>query len=241
MMDGGTFLYLVAKGYIHGRRAPIIENGIQSVEAYINPLPAGLVLTGIVVSVCMTAFSLALVQRLNYVYLERNHLGNYVKYNYFHAEKKKKFRENIYRTENLPYDEETNTYTCPAGKKLAHHRTVKTRSDNNYLKTEELYRCEDCSFCTQAASCKKTEKNRQIRVSHPLKKYRMQANENLCSKTRKRLRSQRVVEVEQTFGRLKGCWGFRRFLLRGKEKVKIEWGLLAIAYNITKIALEKLT
>ena len=30
MMDGGTFLYLVAKGYIHGRRAPIIENGIQS-------------------------------------------------------------------------------------------------------------------------------------------------------------------------------------------------------------------
>lgn len=64
MMDGGTFLYLVAKGYIHGRRAPIIENGIQSVEAYINPLPAGLVLTGIVVSVCMTAFSLALVQRL---------------------------------------------------------------------------------------------------------------------------------------------------------------------------------
>ena len=64
MMDGGTFLYLVTKSYIHGRRAPIIENGIQSVEAYINPLPAGLVLTGIVVSVCMTAFSLALVQRL---------------------------------------------------------------------------------------------------------------------------------------------------------------------------------
>lgn len=177
----------------------------------------------------------------NYAYLERNHLGNYVKYNYFHAEKKKKFRENIYRTENLPYDEETNTYTCPAGKKLVHHRTVKTRSDNNYLKTEELYRCEDCTFCTQAASCKKTEKNRQIRVSHPLKKYRMQANENLCSETGKRLRSQRVVEVEQTFGRLKGCWGFRRFLLRGKEKVKIEWGLLAIAHNITKIALEKST
>ena len=57
MMDGGTFLYFVAKGYIHERRAPIIENGIQLVEAYINPLPAGLVLTGIVVSVCMTAFS----------------------------------------------------------------------------------------------------------------------------------------------------------------------------------------
>ena len=127
--------------------------------------------------------------------------------NYFHKEKKKKNRENIYRM--VPYDEKTNTYTCPAGKKLNYYRTKRTRSDNNYLKTEELYRCEDCTFCAQVASCKKIEQNRQIRVSHPLKKYRLQANENLCSETGKRLRSQRVVEVEQTFGRLKGCWGFR--------------------------------
>ncbi len=47
-----------------------------------------------------------------------------------------------------------------------------------------------------------------------------------------------TVEVEQTFGRIKGCWSFRRFHLRGKDKVKIEWGLLAIAHNITKMALE---
>ena len=39
----------------------------------------------------------------NYAYLELNQLGNYVKYNYFHLEKKKKYRENEFRTENLPY------------------------------------------------------------------------------------------------------------------------------------------
>ena len=64
MMDGATFIYLVSKGMIIGRRAPIIENGVTSVSTYINPLPSGLVLTGIVVSVCTTAFSLALIQRL---------------------------------------------------------------------------------------------------------------------------------------------------------------------------------
>lgn len=52
----------------------------------------------------------------NYAYLEQNQTGNYVKYNYFHAEKKRKFKENVCRVENLPYDEETNTFTCPEEK-----------------------------------------------------------------------------------------------------------------------------
>ena len=64
------------------------------------------------------------------------------------------------------------------------------------------------------------------------------ANESLCSEKGMELRSLRVVEVEQAFGRIKGCWSFRRFLLRGKDKVKIEWGLIGIAHNITKMALE---
>ena len=63
-MDTGTYLFLAAKGYIQGRAAPIITDGIQQAEAYVNPVPAGLVLTGIVVSVSMTAFLLALTVRL---------------------------------------------------------------------------------------------------------------------------------------------------------------------------------
>ena len=64
IMDCAIFLFLAAKGYIEGRRAPIVENGIQSMDAYINPIPAGLVLTGIVVSVSVTALMLALTVRL---------------------------------------------------------------------------------------------------------------------------------------------------------------------------------
>ncbi|MBR1659056.1 MAG: cation:proton antiporter subunit C [Oscillospiraceae bacterium] len=64
LMDTGTYLFLAAKGYITGRAAPILTDGVQSAEAYVNPVPAGLVLTGIVVSVSMTAFLLALSVRL---------------------------------------------------------------------------------------------------------------------------------------------------------------------------------
>ena len=63
-MDSGIFLFLAAKGYINGRVSPIISDGITAAENYINPIPAGLVLTGIVVSVSVTAFLLALTLRL---------------------------------------------------------------------------------------------------------------------------------------------------------------------------------
>ena len=64
MTDSALYLFLAAKGYIFGRKAPIAEEGIIAAEDYINPIPAGLVLTGIVVSVACSAVMLALTVRL---------------------------------------------------------------------------------------------------------------------------------------------------------------------------------
>lgn len=62
IMDAAVFLLLASLGYISGRVAPVVTEGAQAAQ-YINPIPSGLVLTGIVVSVSITAFSLALIQR----------------------------------------------------------------------------------------------------------------------------------------------------------------------------------
>ena len=64
IMDTAIYLFLAEKGYIAGRMPPIVVDGIQDVEAYINPIPSGLVLTGIVVSVSVTALMLSLTIRL---------------------------------------------------------------------------------------------------------------------------------------------------------------------------------
>ncbi len=64
IMDTAVYLFLAAKGYITGRAVPIVTDGVQEVSAYINPVPSGLVLTGIVVSVSTTALMLALTIRL---------------------------------------------------------------------------------------------------------------------------------------------------------------------------------
>lgn len=63
IMDTSVFLFLAAKGYVSGRLSPIIREGATDASLYINPVPSGLVLTGIVVAVSVTAFSLALTLR----------------------------------------------------------------------------------------------------------------------------------------------------------------------------------
>ena len=64
IMDSAAFLMLASRGMIAGRTAAILTDGGADTSLYVNPIPAGLVLTGIVVSVSVSAFSLALVQRI---------------------------------------------------------------------------------------------------------------------------------------------------------------------------------
>ena len=64
IMDSATFLMLASRGMIAGRTAAILTDGGADTSLYVNPIPAGLVLTGIVVSVSVSAFSLALIQRI---------------------------------------------------------------------------------------------------------------------------------------------------------------------------------
>ena len=64
IMDSAVYLFLAEKGYINGRVVPIIVDGIQEAETCINPIPSGLVLTGIVVSVSVSALMLSLTIRL---------------------------------------------------------------------------------------------------------------------------------------------------------------------------------
>ena len=68
IMDSGTFLLLADRGYITGRTVPIVTDGVTDMANYINPIPAGLVLTGIVVSVSVSAVMLSLTVRIYQTY-----------------------------------------------------------------------------------------------------------------------------------------------------------------------------
>jgi hypothetical protein len=63
-----------------------------------------------------------------------------------------------------------------------------------------------------------------------------QARHRLCSERGLKMRSLRPIGVESVFGNIKNNFGVRRFMLRGIEKVTIEWGLYSIAHNMRKMA-----
>lgn len=67
IMDTGIYLFLASMGYIENGKAPILGDGSNEI-LFINPIPSGLVLTGIVVSVSVSAVMLALSVRLYYRY-----------------------------------------------------------------------------------------------------------------------------------------------------------------------------
>ncbi|WP_369127210.1 transposase [Treponema succinifaciens] len=61
----------------------------------------------------------------------------------------------------------------------------------------------------------------------------------MCTKYKRRrskqIQSGHAAECETVFGQTKGNLKFRRFHLRGKEKVGIEWGLLMLGYDFKQL------
>jgi hypothetical protein len=176
----------------------------------------------------------------NYDYVERNQLGNYLKYNTFHQEqhpprKSELQRKRLFRAENFPYEAEKDEFICPAQKRLTYQRTIRAESDNGYLFERREYECKECERCPIRVECTQAKGNRHIRISFRLQHFREQARENLLSPEGQALRKKRSVEVESVIGHSKHNMGVRRFMLRGKKKVHNELGLHCIAHNLKKM------
>ena len=171
-----------------------------------------------------------------YEYLEKNNVEAYVKYQYFHKEQSKKWRTDPYRTENLPYDKKNDSYTCPMGQQMNFIKEKIKITDNGFRQTKRLYQANNCNGCPVRDTCNKSKANRIIEINERLNHYKSIIRERLTSERGKKYRSQRPVDVEAVFGIIKGNKNYRKFLLRGLEKVEIEVGLLALSHNLRKIA-----
>ena len=158
-----------------------------------------------------------------------------VKYGMYQKERSKKYREDIFRTENWEYNHKEKYYICPNGRKLNFKGRKKSQTESGYPKLIDRYECESCKYCRIKKQCTKKKGNRIIERNDRWLRLKNKAQQVLKSEQYKELYKQRSVEVETVFGQFKGNQGYRRFLLRGMSKVSTEWGLLAFGYNLKQI------
>lgn len=171
----------------------------------------------------------------NYDALEQREIGNYLKYNAFHLEQTKKHKQDRFHKDNFHYVEEEDYYICPNNKPLLFSHKEKQKTKTNYVIERKVYECGNCMGCPFAKECKKTDQNRKIYVSEKFERFKQQARNNLLSDKGLKLRKQRGIEDESVFGDIKRNQSFERFHLKGKEKVKTEFGIVSIAHNLRKI------
>ncbi|MCK5186738.1 MAG: IS1182 family transposase [Deltaproteobacteria bacterium] len=172
----------------------------------------------------------------NYEYLENKGIDAYVKFNNFHKEQTKKWKENPHRVENLYYNKELDCYYCPMGQPMTFVKNRTQKSGLGYKQFYRQYQAQNCEGCPMRGPCHKGKDNRKIDANTQLNQYKQEIREKLNSERGQHYRSRRPVDVEAVFGNVKYNHGFKRFLLRGMEKVEIEVGLISLAQNLRKMA-----
>lgn len=172
----------------------------------------------------------------NYEYMFRNGMTPYVKYNMFHVEQRRGYRNNPFRVSNLFYNPDDDFYVCPMGQKMKFIRQEKRYTASGYQQTVSVYRASRCEGCPLRGQCHKSKCDRQIEVNHTLDDYKARARELLTSEHGLKHRSKRPIEPEAVFGQIKECGRFRRLRLKGLTGAKIDFGLKALAHNLRKLA-----
>jgi transposase len=171
----------------------------------------------------------------NYLYLEENEQTYYIKPQTYEKWKKRSFKKDISKRENMNYDAENDEYTCHNGKRLKHIGTTHRKSATGYISEITVYECEDCSSCQYKTRCTKSLGNRRMQASKTFIEKRSISLNNITTSEGILYRINRSIQVEGAFGVLKNDYRFNRFLTRGKSSVKTEFMLLCFAYNANKL------
>lgn len=170
----------------------------------------------------------------NYILLEAEQIEAFVKYNHFDKEEKNK--QNCFDAEYLFYNPSEEVMICPMGQKMDKIGEFTQINANGFLQTLHRYQAKNCNACPMRGVCHNQRGNRIITINHKALAYKRKARERLRSEKGIYHRKKRSVDVETVFGNWKQNKGFVRLSLRGKEKVTLEIGLIALAHNLSKWA-----
>ena len=179
----------------------------------------------------------------NYLFIEANGQTAFIKPNNYEISKKRRFKTDIGKMENMDYDKENDFYICKNNRKLTAQYEKKGKTATGYRRTTTVYKCSDCSGCPYKTDCIKgnncktsmEQRNKTLYVSKTMKQKRAEDLERITSPYGIQLRVNRSIQAEGSFASVKEDMEFRRYMYRGKENVTAQSVILAIAHNINKL------
>ena len=133
----------------------------------------------------------------------------------------------LYGKSQFKHDAVKDVYVCPVGKELTYRfATYELGRELKY------YRANGCKGCALKSRCTRNQANRTIT---------REENEHLMEAMAARMKQQpqkfklRKTLAEHPFGTIKRWFGYTHFLLKGLEKVRCEWSLTTLAYNLKRV------
>lgn len=174
----------------------------------------------------------------NFAYSQSLGIEAYIKYPMWYQEHSGELAKKKFRVENWHFDSQKDTFTCPNGRLLVFKEKQIKTTKTGYERDVKIYECQSCVGCPFVEECKKSKEDHQprtVQISPKMEQYKQQAKQMLDSPKGVLMRKQRSTEVETGFGDVKFNMNFDRFHLRSKNKVYVEYGLVAMAHNLRKV------
>ena len=157
----------------------------------------------------------------------------------FIKDKTKKYKSDIFNTQNWNYDKINDEFICPNNKRLGFKRYAYRHDKYGYKRDFKLYECDDCSECPLKNQCMNfNSKQTKIMKNYNWEYFKSQINKSFQNQKQKYLQSKKI-DVEPVFGFMKAILGFTRMSVRGLNKVKRELGFVLMALNIRKVVAQR--
>lgn len=146
--------------------------------------------------------------------------------------KKSRGKKKLYDIDDFKYEEKEDKYKCPGGNELTYSREVTKRNKRYKVYEHKESKCKECPLRKGCLVDTGKEHSRNLHILSDkifLTKYKEVIEKN------KILLKKRKEKIEGVIGIIKSKYKFRKFLLRGIDGVKAEWGIVTSVYNILKI------
>jgi transposase len=146
-------------------------------------------------------------------------------------------RRKRFALEDFHYEEATDHYRCPQGKKL--RRIAKKAYGDGLVRRIYVAEEQDCQHCPLQLRCLTARggKRRYLRVpiGVELTNFSRRMAGKVDSELGRKIYPQRFAVAEPVFANIRTHKRLDRFTLRGKIKVNIQWLLYCMVHNIEKI------